>query len=294
MPQENKKPEISVIVPVYNEEQGIGEVLDGLHKVLTANSAKYEILVIDDGSTDSTAEIARRKQVVVINHPVNRGYGRSLLTGFSNSKYEWILLIDGDGSYPPEEASKLIKHAPAFDMVIGARQGIFFWGSLFKTLLRWIYLTIAGFVAGEPVPDANSGLRLVKKSSYENSMPFLCLGYSFTTTMTLSFLRAGRFVKYVPIKFTERTGSSKVRPIRDILRTLQIMTQIIIYYNPLKLAAAIFIISLILSLAAFIGLVWADKLAAAIMVVGILLWFAVVIFLFGCILDSIRLNIQRK
>ncbi|MFI5362591.1 MAG: hypothetical protein ACHQ49_11530, partial [Elusimicrobiota bacterium] len=156
------------------------------------------------------------------------------------------------------------------------------WGTPMQAWRRRVYLSLAGFAAGESVPDANSGLRLLRKSAFQRSMPFLCLGYSFTTTMTLSFIQAGRFVAYAPIRFAERTGRSKVKPVRDILRTLQIMTQMMIYYNPLKLAATVsaFVLAVALAALVAVGAPLAAFLAGS----------ALVIFLFGCVIDAIRLQ----
>lgn len=260
--------EISVVIPAFNEQDAVGPVVTGLSEVLRPLAKNFEIIVVDDGSSDKTHENARACGATVLRHPINRGYGRSLMTGFAGARYDWILMIDADGSYPPEEAAKLLASAPACDLVIGARQGEHFWGTRLQAWRRAIYLLLAGFVAGEAIPDANSGLRLLRKSAFRRSMPFLCLGYSFTTTMTLSFIQAGRFVAYVPVRFEERTGRSKVRPVRDILRTLQIMTQMMLYYNPLKLAVA----------------------SSALLLVFRQWSLAVVVFCFGCVLDAVRLH----
>ncbi|MDE2291016.1 MAG: glycosyltransferase family 2 protein, partial [Elusimicrobia bacterium] len=228
---------VSVVVPSFNEEDGIADVVAGLRRALAGR--EHEILVVDDGSSDATAARAKAAGASVVQHPVNRGYGRALVTGLAAAKHPWVLMIDGDGSYPPEEARVLLDAAEGFDMVVGTRSGKLFWGSPHQALLRWIYLWLAGFVVGEAVPDANSGLRLFRQDAFARSMPFLCLGYSFSTTMTLSFLQSGRFVRWVPIRFAARTGRSKVKPLRDILRTLQVMTQVMVYYNPLKLCATL-------------------------------------------------------
>ncbi len=228
------KPEISAVIPAYNEAGAVAPTIVGLKDALAVEGLKFEIIVVDDGSSDGTAQAAEAAGARVIRHPVNRGYGRSLLSGIQAASHEWILIIDADGSYPPAEAGKLLKHIPAFDMVVGARQGKLFWGSYVKAFMRWTYLRLARFVAGEHIPDANSGLRVFRKSAVAD-MPVMCFGYSFTTTMTLSFLSAGKFVRFEPIEFTDRVGHSKVKPVRDVLRTLQIMTQVMIYYNPLKL-----------------------------------------------------------
>lgn len=279
LPTESDKVRVSVVVPCFNEELGVGGVIEGLRSAMTGAGLKdgedFEIIVVDDGSEDASAAAAEKAGARVISHPCNRGYGRSLLTGFSAARFPWVLMIDGDGSYPPEAAAGLLPFAPRFDMIVGARRGVHFWGSPLQAFLRWIYLFLASFAAGEDIPDANSGLRLIRKEAFDNSMPILCYGYSLSTTMTLSFLNGGRFVKFLPIDYLVRTGSSKVRKVRDIPRTLQIMMQVMIYYNPLKFAVFLALLIGLISFCAFgpIGL------AAALPV-----------FFWGCVLDSIRLN----
>ena len=265
------KPEISAVIPAYNEAGAVAPTIVGLKDALAAEGLKFEIIVVDDGSSDGTAQAAEAAGARVIRHPVNRGYGRSLLSGIQAASHEWILIIDADGSYPPAEAGKLLKHIPAFDMVVGARQGKLFWGSYVKAFMRWSYLRLARFVAGEHIPDANSGLRVFRKSAVAD-MPVMCFGYSFTTTMTLSFLSAGKFVRFEPIEFTDRVGHSKVKPVRDILRTLQIMTQVMIQYNPLKLFTALTALALLFCFA------WG----------GAGLITAAVLFCCGCVLDARR------
>ena len=282
--------EITAVIPAYNEEDAIGPVIKSLAEVLRRHAAKFEIIVVDDGSTDKTYENALAGGITALRHPLNGGYGRSLMTAFAKAKYDWILMIDADGSYPPEEAEKLFSFAPACDLVIGARQGVNFWGTPLQALRRRIYLSLASFVAGEPVPDANSGLRLLRKSAFLSSMPFLCLTYSFTTTMTLSFIQAGRFVAYTPIRFVARTGRSKVKPVRDIMRVLQIMTQMMIYYNPLKLAVTVAagVLASGVFAAACVGHVPSQP--SAVLLAGLIL----IIFFFGCVLDSIRLHFSAE
>lgn len=286
--------EVSAVIPVYNEVDGIGPVVKSLTEVLRRHAKGFEVIVVDDGSTDKTFENAQAAGATVVRHPLNRGYGRSLMTGFAKAKYDWILMVDGDGSYPAEEAAALFAQAPACDLVIGARQGKTFWGTPVQAFMRSTYLFLAGFVAGEDIPDANSGLRLLRKKAFEDSMPFICLGYSFTTTMTLSFLQSGRFVSYVPVRFVERTGRSKVRPVRDILRTLQIMTQMMIYYNPLKLAASVAAGVLVASALAFLFFLAASGLAVALPAATVMAASALVVFFLGCVLDAIRLHFRAQ
>lgn len=274
----SSKPEISAVIPAFNEENAVAPTINGVRAALEASGLKFEIITVDDGSADGTAAAAEAAGSKVIRHPVNRGYGRTLLSGIEAAAHEWILIIDADGSYPPAEIARLLPHIPAFDMVVGARQGKLFWGSFVKAFMRWTYLRLARFVAGEHIPDANSGLRVFRKSAVKE-MPVICYGYSFTTTMTLSFLSAGKFVRFEPIEFTDRVGSSKVRPVRDILRTLQIMTQVMIQYNPLKLLVPPAALLL---------------LAAAISASAVLLLSAVVFFSTGTILDLLRVQNSKK
>lgn len=289
----SNKPEITVVIPAFNEEGAITPTIKGAAEALTAAGLKYEIITVDDGSTDKTAAAAEAAGSKVIRHPINRGYGRSLLSGIHAAAHDWILIIDADGSYPPAEIAKLLPHVPAFDMVVGAREGSLFWGTPVKALMRFIYLRIARFVAGEPIPDANSGLRIFRKEAVSTSMPVMCYGYSFTTTMTLSFLNAGRFVRFEPIRFVERVGHSKVKPVRDILRTLQIMTQVILYFNPMKFAAVVTMLPLLLTLACAVKFFLFPPMDPRWLAVSAMLLVSVLVFLTGCVIESFRLHSKK-
>lgn len=280
---------ISVIIPAFNEAQAISSVIQGICRALESRVKIYEVLVVNDGSTDGTADAARQAGATVFSKPVNHGYGQALTTGIQAARHEWILMIDADGSYPTEDIPKLLPFIPAFDLVIGARTGAHFWGTRTQALRRRVYLKIAAFIVGEKVPDANSGLRLVRRSLALHTGPVECLGYSFSTTMTLSFLKAGHCVKYVPISFEARTGTSKVRPIRDILRTLQLMAQVMIAYNPLKLFVTLGMA--FAAMAVFFGIGYGLKGWSAWLISCVLCVLAALqCFIAGCVLDSIRMH----
>lgn len=285
---------VSVVVPAYDEAEAIGPVVTALRAELDKRGLESEIIVVDDGSTDGTAKAVPAAAARVISHPTNRGYGQALLTGIEAAKHDWILMIDADGSYPPAEMLALLDDAPAFDLVIGAREGAHFWGTPTKALLRWIYLRLASFVVGSRVPDANSGLRLVRKSLVDKQGLVRCLGYSFTTTMTLSFLSQGRLVKFRPIRFEARGGGhSKVKPVRDILRTLQLMTQVMIIHNPLKLFA---VVAAWIGAAALVlfGLWLTRDLAVYALLAGLAAFSSLFAFSVGCVLDSMRMHGQWR
>lgn len=285
---------VSVVVPAYNEAEAIGPVIEKLAEALVERVPQFEIIVVDDGSVDGTAEAVRHARARVVRHPANGGYGRALVSGIEAARHDWVLMIDADGSYPPSEILRLLDYAPDFDLVIGAREGTHFWGTPTKAFLRWVYLRLASFVVGARVPDANSGLRLVRKSLVDKQGLVRCLGYSFTTTMTLSFLMQGRFVKFMPIRFEARAGGhSKVKPVRDILRTLQLMTQVMIIYNPLKLFVTIALLLALKSLVLF-GL--AVNLGAPLLVLcsAVASFGALFAFTAGCVLDSMRMHGQWR
>lgn len=225
---------VSVLIPAYNEEEAIVNTIRDLEKVLARSGWGYEIIVVDDASSDKTAEMARTTAARVISHPKNIGYGGALRTGIDNASYEWVATIDADCSYPAEELIKLLPFTETHDMVVGARQGKHYWGTFLKYPARILFLALAQFVVGKKIPDVNSGLRMMRKSIVVEMLPRLCRGFSFSTTLTLSFLSSFRFVHFVPIVYSSRVGSSKVRYIRDTLRTLQLMLETIVYYNPLK------------------------------------------------------------
>lgn len=287
---------LSVVIPAFNEEGGVAGVVAEVSRVLAAEGfgpGDREVIVVDDGSSDATAAAAEGAGARVIRHPTNMGYGKSLLTGFAAAKNDWILMIDADGTYPASDIPKLLAHAPAFDMVVGARQGTLFWGRPWEMLRRRIYLMMAGFVAGQRIPDANSGIRLLRKSAVERSMPILCYGYSLSTTMTLSFLQAGRFVKFVPVSYEVRKGKSKVRLLRDIPRTLQIMTQVILHYNPLKFVVFLCLVPGLFSLACAARYALTGEPRAFYRAGGAAIA-TVMCFLLGCLMDSIRLGRRRE
>lgn len=226
---------ISFLIPAYNEAGAIRQTLATLRQTLATLSLEYEIIVIDDGSSDNTAELAAEPGVIVIKQPANGGYGRALKTGIRRASYDWCAIVDADGSYPINRFPDLLQYVGKFDMVVGARQGTHYQGSRAKRVGRWILGSLVAFVVGEKLPDVNSGMRIFRKDVALEHARRISSGFSFTTTLTLAFFMEEYFVKYIPIEYHKRVGSSKVRIGADSLRTLQIVVQAILYYNPLKL-----------------------------------------------------------
>ena len=228
---------ISVIIPVYNEEGSVTKVLQDIEKELKG-IIEHEIIVVDDGSTDNTPRQIREaglKNISLISHVENLGYGKSLFDGIKCAKYECILIIDGDGSYPVDMIKKLYEHYPRYDMIVGARTGKEYKKGIFKKPARAFFNYLAEYATGRKIPDVNSGFRIFKKSIIMEFQDSLCTGFSFTTTMTLIFYLNHFYVKYVPIPYFKRDGRSKVNHFKDTLRASQIIIETIAYYNPVKL-----------------------------------------------------------
>jgi glycosyltransferase involved in cell wall biosynthesis len=228
---------ISVVIPALNEKDAIGATVSDISRVLTAaNLVPFEIVVVDDGSSDETGKIAAAAGARVVRHPHNVGYGRSLKDGIEASRYDTIAICDADGTYPTAAIPELVRlHREGFDMAVGQRRGPHYRESLLKMPLRAILRFLVEWTAGRRIPDINSGLRVFSRASVTQYFPHLCDTFSFTTSMTLAYMMTGRFVTYSQIDYFERSGRSKVRLLRDALRTLQYVVEAILYYNPLKI-----------------------------------------------------------
>ena len=232
-----RKTMISVVVPAYNEQDAITDTIERLARTLkAAGLVPFEIVVVNDGSSDLTGARAEQAGARVLRHPHNVGYGKALKTGIQAACYDTIAITDADGTYPLEDIPKLVKFLDdGFDMVVGERTGPEYREGMFKTPLRWILRKIVEYSSGTRIPDVNSGLRVFRRSAILPYFTYLCDTFSFTTSMTLAYAMNRRFVHYVRIGYHPRIGSSNVRMFRDTLRTLQYIVEAVTYYNPLKI-----------------------------------------------------------
>lgn len=228
---------VSIIIPAYNEEREIANTVLACKKVLAdLNFSTGEVIVVDDCSKDNTARIAGETGAVVIKHPHNIGYGRSLKDGIQKAQNDIICITDADGTYPIDKIPALYaEYEKGFDMVVGARQGKFYMESTKKSILRFILKTLVEFTAGREIPDINSGLRMFSKKTIVPYFSTLSNSFSFTTSATLAYMMTGKFVHYIPIDYYKRTGATKVKLVNDSMRTLQFIVEAILYYNPIKI-----------------------------------------------------------
>ena len=274
------KPDVTIIIPAYNEEEGITTVITQL-KGLGEN---YEILVVDDGSTDNTYKLASETGVKVIRHPYNKGYGAALKTGIRNAAADVVLFMDADRQHKPSDIKKLMQHIGEYDMVVGARtkkSKI----SLLRRPGKKILSITANYLAGMKIPDLNSGFRALKKSVALEFMHILPNTFSFSTTITLALINSGYSVKYVPIEAPERVGTSKIKPFRDGFNFIMLIIRTVVLFNPLKVFLPVAIVLFILG---FLDLLYEIIYYFNVSSASILLIIsAIFIFFFGILADQI-------
>jgi len=220
----------SIIIPVYNEGQTIGNLVSDIK----SRYPHFDIIVIDDGSTDSTADAAQQAGAVVYSHPYNIGNGAAIKSGIRVATGDILVFLDGDGQHDPEDIEILIRHIPEFDMVVGARS-LSDQASIGRALGNKAYNWFASYVAKFAVKDLTSGFRAVKSNVAKNFLYLLPNTYSYPTTLTLGVLRSGLSVKYIPIKTKRRkSGKSNIKIIQDGVRFFMIITRICTLYSPMR------------------------------------------------------------
>jgi len=246
MNQENNKKQVSIIIPAYNEELRIGVVLDNLLKSIESWNIECDVIVVDDGSNDKTAEILKNYNVKLIRHEQNKGYGASLKTGINFAQHDIIVITDADGTYPIDKIPELVNFMDEHDMVVGARKYMEL--PLITRPAKLFLNKYANYLVQYKIPDLNSGLRVFRKDVYSKFKRFLPNGFSFTTTITLALLSNDYRVKYIPIDYFKRAGKSKIRPIRDTINFLSLITRTSLYFNPLRVFMPIALLLLFLGL----------------------------------------------
>lgn len=224
--------EATVIIPAYNEVLGIGGLLESIR--VLGLFERYEFIVIDDGSTDETSEVARRYPVRHAHHEANKGYGASLKTGIRLAKTSLVVTMDSDGQHDPKYIGTIVDLLEEHDMVIGERSP----GSFQvrgRRSGKWLIRMIGEMLVGQKLPDFNSGLRGFHREQILDLLHLMPNGFSFSTTSTLAYLKEGLRIGTFPIEANERVGrASSVKFYRDGSKTLLLLFRIIMLFNPLK------------------------------------------------------------
>lgn len=229
--------DLSIIFPAYNEEAALGDDLDDTRRALESTALRYEILVVDDGSRDATADIARaRPWVRLIQHPYNRGNGAARTTGVRQARGRIVGFSDADRTYPVDRIPAMMALVDAgADMVIGARRVEAGTLKLLRTPAKWFIRKLAEFMTGTRIPDLNSGLRLQRRDVTLRFLPILPSTHSWVSTITIAFLSASFEVRWLPIDYYPRVGRSTFHPLRDTYNYLMLCVRTVMYFNPLKI-----------------------------------------------------------
>jgi glycosyltransferase involved in cell wall biosynthesis len=224
------RPDISIVIPVFNEAENLGPLLERLRAVAVPGA---EVVVVDDGSTDGTAETAIRGGAHVVRHPYNIGNGAAVKSGIRAARGRLLVLMDGDGQHRPEDIPKLLAEIRRYHMVVGARVK----GSklrLHRYVANHIYNAFASYVSKFRIEDLTSGFRALKRRDALRFIDLLPNTFSYPSTLTLAFLRSGLTVKYVPIQTLYRSGQSKISLAVDGFRFLLIITKIATLFSPFR------------------------------------------------------------
>lgn len=233
-PDDDREVQVTVLLPSYNEEEAIGPVIDEIREAMADCRENYEILVVDDRSTDRTAELAEAAGARVVRRPVNGGSGASRKTGTLAARGEIIVMLDADGSYTAGDIPEMLRWFPEFDQVNGARTSEEGTLKLLRVPAKWAIRRFACWLARTHIPDLNTGLKAYKRSIMMRYLWVVPDGFSCVTSMTLAFLTNGHSVKYVPTRYKKRIGKSKFHPITDTQRYAATVFRMVMYFRPLR------------------------------------------------------------
>jgi len=221
---------IEIIIPAYNEEASISGVIKEIKATL---GEEVIVTVVDDGSRDNTVQVAKNSGARVLTHPYNMGNGASIKTALRNSASDIIVFMDADGQHAVKDIPRLLERIDKFDMVVGARTK----QPLFspRAIANRIYNAFASYVTQFRIQDLTSGFRAIKRKAVVKFIYLLPNEFSYPSAITLAFLKAGRPITYVPVSCNaRRAGKSKIRPLKDGVRFLVIITRIAIFFSPLR------------------------------------------------------------
>ncbi|GMV40133.1 MAG: glycosyl transferase [Myxococcales bacterium] len=225
---------LSILIPCYNEARSIASTIAQVRETVSSLACAFEILVIDDGSRDGTAAIAQDAGVRVIAKAANEGYGAALKSGLLQARFGWIAITDADGTYPITDIARLAASTTDYDMVVGARTGEEVHIPMLRRPAKWAINQLANYLSGFRIPDLNSGLRLFRKELGQRFYSLYPDGFSFTTTITVSALTNGYRVKFVPINYFKRVGSSSIHPIKDTIGFTILVVRLATWFKPLN------------------------------------------------------------
>lgn len=275
--------QISIVIPVFNEASNLEALLG---KVSALRLAGTEVIVIDDGSTDGSADVAIRAGATLIRHPYNIGNGAAIKSGIRAARGRFLVFMDGDGQHQPEDIPKLLGETRGYHMVVGARGK----GSklrFHRYAANAVYNVFAAYVTRFPVKDLTSGFRVLSRRDALRFIDILPNTFSYPTTLTLAFLRSGLTVKYVPIQSLYRSGESKISLVADGIRFLLIITKIATLFAPFRVFLPVSMVFCLGGMTNYISTYLTEGRFTNMSV--FLLTTAVIIFMLGLISEQIAL-----
>ena len=287
-PQAEHPVDISIVIPAYNEEQAIAGTLEALLEVTRASARSYEIIVVNDGSTDGTAAavapLEQQEQVRLLRHRTNKGYGASLKTGVLAARGEIVLFYDADNQFQPQDIERLADEMEHADAALGSRTADSY-VPLSRAGGKKLLAVLANYLARTKIPDLNCGLRAVKREILLDYLHLLPAGFSASSTTTLVLLKEGYEVVFVPIRVEKRVGTSTVRPLKHGVEVALLVVRLTTLFDPFRVFGPA---ALLLFLA---GLGWGAQyliqgkglsVAALFLLVS-----AVLVFFFGLLTDQV-------
>ena len=271
---------VSVVVPAFNEADAIGTLVAELR----AADAWHEIIVVDDGSGDSTAALAVAAGARVIRHPYNKGNGAAVKTGIRSATGDYVLIVDGDGQHKPDDARRIVAQLGEYDLVVGARS-IGTQATHARRFGNSALNGLASYLTEREIPDLTSGFRGARREQLREFLHLLPNGFSTPTTTTLAFIKAGYNVTFVPIEARQRLGQSKIRLARDGTKFLMIILRIVTIFSPLRIFLPISAASFALGAAYAVWTIATQSHVTNSSVLLIIL--SVVVFLVGLVSEQI-------
>ena len=281
---------VSIVIPAFNEESGVGHVITELRELLGRRGISAEVIVVDDGSTDDTAKAATAASARVIRHRSNRGYGAALKTGIAAATHDIVAITDADGTYPAEHVPELLEALERADMVVGARTGRHVQIPLVRRPAKWALNRLANYLSSACIPDLNSGLRVFRRDAVMQYFPILPEQFSWTTTITLAMHCDKYAVSYVPINYRERKGRSKIVP-WDAGSFLILILRTTMLFRPLRVFLPLVLICLMYGVTKMtIDLIRDPMISASALLA---LMSALLILLIGMLGDAVATRLGR-
>jgi glycosyltransferase involved in cell wall biosynthesis len=280
--------ELSIVIPAKNEEQGLTKFLPRLRQMYP----EAEIIVVDDASTDGTAQVCIDAGVQVLSHPYSKGNGAAIKSGARAASGKYLVFMDGDGQHDPDDIEKLLyKLEESYDLVVGARSGLGAQASVARWSANTLYNRLASWMVNRHIPDLTSGFRAVDRRKFLSFLYLLPNGFSYPTTSTMAFFRAGYSVGFVPITVSRRVGKSHINWLRDGVRFFLIIFKIGTLYSPLKVY---FPVSVLLSALGLLNYLLTLGDGARFTNMSTLLFLGgVIVFLIGLLAEQMT-NLQYK